>query len=109
MSRHATQQDTSQANTSNPAQEYVDCLLENASPKSVTLAEIHAETLKDETLQTVAKLSCPGQWHTIKDDAEMLPYSNPMPEWRMNSYSLITPTSSCETIGSPYHSPSSRE
>jgi len=39
---------------SNPADEYINYVIQNAAAKSVMLEEIQAETMKDKILQNVA-------------------------------------------------------
>lgn len=83
MSRHAL----STGHTSNAADEYVNYVIENAAPKSVTLEEIKAETVKDKTLQNVAKAVRSGLWNTT--DETLKPFAFVKAELTVDDSDLI--------------------
>ncbi|CAH1242518.1 TRAF3 [Branchiostoma lanceolatum] len=48
------------------AEKYVNYIMQQSTPKTLSLAEIKEETVKDATLQTAIQLQRSGRWHDAK-------------------------------------------
>lgn len=58
------------------AEEYVNFIVQNNTPKAMTLDEIKSKTLKDATLQKVSVLICNNAWHTVTKVAVLRQYEH---------------------------------
>lgn len=58
------------------AEEYINFITQNNTPKAMTLDEIKHETLKDETLQRVSTLIRTNTWHTVTKDIVLKQYEH---------------------------------
>ena len=78
MSRHPipAQAPTKNTRATKIAEEYVNFIMHNSTPKAMTLDEIKCETLKDETLQKVSTLIRNNTWHTVTKDTVLRQYEH---------------------------------
>ncbi|RXN06658.1 putative protein K02A2.6-like protein [Labeo rohita] len=76
LSRHPipAQSPTRNTRATKVAEEYVNFIMQNNTPKAMTLDEIKSETLKDATLQKVSALIRNNAWHTVTKDTALRQY-----------------------------------
>jgi len=74
MSRHPINDTESNDRSQTVADEYINFIIDNTVPKSMTAEEIRAATDADETLQQVIKHVERGDWHKSTADDRMKPY-----------------------------------
>uniref|UniRef100_A0A672G681 Reverse transcriptase RNase H-like domain-containing protein n=1 Tax=Salarias fasciatus TaxID=181472 RepID=A0A672G681_SALFA len=71
MSRHpASTQHGLHTRATKVAEDYVNFMAQQATPKAMTLSEIQEETLKDPLLKKVSEHARHNTWHTIKKDSQ---------------------------------------
>ena len=83
LSRHPINKSQSESNEEQIAEEYVNYIIENTVPKTMTLEEVKDATRKDQVLQRVKKAVESGTWDT--KDLELQPYKRCADELTVNN------------------------
>ena len=88
LSRHPINKSQSESGEAQIAEEYVNYILGNTVPKTMTLAEVKDATCKDQVLQKVRKAVESGTWDT--KDLELQAYKRCADELTVNSTKILS-------------------